>query len=106
MKSEYDTFEKEEMLEPVGEMRTLGQDDEEDNITSSIDSEKDDSMAESNDEHEEQEEKQEDGHSSFTTKRIQSENGLRKSNRLAQRQRRDDGEIDTGNFLAELGDGE
>lgn len=49
------------------------------------------------DERDMQEEKQEDSSSSdITAKRMQSDNGLRRSNHLAQRQRRDYLQVNTG----------
>lgn len=63
-------------------------------------------MEESKDEPDLQEEKQEHSSSGFIEKRNQSESGLRRSSLLAQRQQRDYSQMETGNFLAALEDGE
>lgn len=109
MKSENTTFEKEEILELVGETGASfldGNDDDNADGNVGDDEEEDFAMEDSKDENDSKEARAYDRKRKFRTKWTQSENAIRRLSRLAQIQRRSYAQMDTRNFLVVIEDEE
>lgn len=102
MKSEHDTFEKEEVMELVDETGTVDLDDDDDNpALMSVTTRRMNQWKKVKRNTMWRNRKQRAvAVVSWQNKRNESEDALYRSSRLAQRQRRDCAQMDTGNFLA------